>query len=186
LDGAETISLSKQSIENLIDLVEIKIGCLQVIDREDARSIVTALDGSCHREVKMTRIMSNWPIICAACIALLALAGAATPSAAANACIFDWAVPGTYGISGNFRGRTETVPARLTHDCRVAISLPGVFTGGPLRRQGRCLAFSFRIEGERQPFSAQWCGSYGVVPWQGRNVRATIVRRQDRTIIQSR
>jgi hypothetical protein len=39
LDGAETISLSKQSIENLIDLVEIKIGWLQVIDREDAREL---------------------------------------------------------------------------------------------------------------------------------------------------
>jgi hypothetical protein len=33
------MSLSKRSIENLIDLVEIKIGCLQVIDREDAREL---------------------------------------------------------------------------------------------------------------------------------------------------
>jgi hypothetical protein len=134
----------------------------------------------------MQRIMSNWPVIGAACVALLALAAAAAPSAAADACIFDWAVPGSYEISGSFRGRTETVPARLTNDCRVTISLPGVFTGGPLRRHGPCLAFSFRVEGERRPFSAQWCGSYGVVPWQGRNVRATIVRRPDRTIIQSR
>lgn len=134
----------------------------------------------------MQRIMSNWPIICAACVALLALVAAAVPAAAANACIFDWAVPGTYEISGDFRGRTETVSARLTHDCKVRISLPGVFTGGPLRRQGRCLAFSFRVEGERRAFTAQWCGSYGVVPWQGRNVRASIARRQERTIIQSR
>jgi hypothetical protein len=134
----------------------------------------------------MQRIMSNWPIISAACLALLALLAAAVPSSAANACIFDWAVPGTYEISGNFRGRTETVQARLTPDCRVTISLPGVFTGSRLKRQGRCLAFSFRVEGERHPFSAQWCGSYGVVPWQGRNVRANIVRRRDRTIIQSR
>jgi cell fate regulator YaaT (PSP1 superfamily) len=33
------MSLSKQSIENLLDLVEIKIGCLQIIDRDDAREL---------------------------------------------------------------------------------------------------------------------------------------------------
>ncbi|MPY71938.1 MAG: hypothetical protein GEU92_17875 [Alphaproteobacteria bacterium] len=33
------MNLSKQSIENLLDLVEIKIGCLQVIDRDDAREL---------------------------------------------------------------------------------------------------------------------------------------------------
>ena len=27
------MSLSKQSIENLLDLVEIKLGCMQVLDR---------------------------------------------------------------------------------------------------------------------------------------------------------
>jgi hypothetical protein len=30
-------SLSKRSIETLIDLVEIKLSCLDVFDREDAR-----------------------------------------------------------------------------------------------------------------------------------------------------
>ena len=30
-------SLSKRSIEALVDLVEIKLSCLDVIDREDAR-----------------------------------------------------------------------------------------------------------------------------------------------------
>ena len=29
--------LSKQSIDNLLDLVEIKLSCIQVLDREDAR-----------------------------------------------------------------------------------------------------------------------------------------------------
>lgn len=134
----------------------------------------------------MQRIMSNWATIGAACLPLLALVAGAVPAAGANACTFDWAVPGTYEISGNFRGRTETVQARLTPDCRVTISLPGVLTGSRLKRQGRCLAFSFRVEGERYPFSARWCGSYGVVPWQGREVRASIVRRRDRTTIQSR
>lgn len=33
------MSLSKQSITNLLDLVEIKISCLQVLDREDAREM---------------------------------------------------------------------------------------------------------------------------------------------------
>jgi len=31
--------LSKQSIENLLDLVEIKIGALQIVDREDQREL---------------------------------------------------------------------------------------------------------------------------------------------------
>ena len=33
------MALSKQSIENLLDLVEIKIGALQIVDREDQREL---------------------------------------------------------------------------------------------------------------------------------------------------
>ncbi len=33
------MTLSKQSIENLLDLVEIKLSCIEVIDREDAREL---------------------------------------------------------------------------------------------------------------------------------------------------
>lgn len=33
------MSLSKQSIENLLDLVEIKIGALQIVDRDDQREL---------------------------------------------------------------------------------------------------------------------------------------------------
>ena len=33
------MALSRQSIENLLDLVEIKIGALHVLDREDAREL---------------------------------------------------------------------------------------------------------------------------------------------------
>lgn len=33
------MALSRQCIENLLDLVEIKIGSLQVLDREDAREM---------------------------------------------------------------------------------------------------------------------------------------------------
>jgi hypothetical protein len=126
--------------------------------------------------------MSKRRIISAACLAplvLLALAPAAAP-AAAGSCTFDWAVPGPYDVAGNFRGRTETVTARLTNDCRVTIGLPGVFTGGPVKRAGSCLAFSFRVENVRQTFTARWCNDYGVVPWQGREVRAQIVPRHGR------
>lgn len=33
------MSLSKQSIENLLDLVEIKISALQIVDRDDQREL---------------------------------------------------------------------------------------------------------------------------------------------------
>lgn len=33
------MTLSKQSIESLLDLVEIKLSCIEVIDREDAREV---------------------------------------------------------------------------------------------------------------------------------------------------
>jgi len=125
--------------------------------------------------------MTTCKILCAAGLAVVWFATAAAPARAETACIFDWAVPGAYDISGNFRGQVETVVARLTNDCRVAISLPGIFTGGALKRDGRCLAFNFKVEGERATFRARWCGSYGVVPWQGRKVRATIVRHRGRS-----
>ena len=95
---------------------------------------------------------------------------------AARTCIFSWAVPGTYKVSGNFRGATETAAARLTNDCRVFFQVPGVFSGGPVRRSGSCLRFSFKVEGERRVFSARWCNTYGIVPWQGRNIRARVSR----------
>ena len=99
--------------------------------------------------------------------------------AEANACIHAWAVPGTYTISGAFRGPTESASARLTRDCRVFLQVPGVFSGGPLRRDGDCVRFGFRVEGQRQAFAAKWCNTYGIVPWNGVQVRAE-VRRQRR------
>jgi hypothetical protein len=33
------MTLSKRSIETLVDLVEIKLSCLQVFDRDDAREL---------------------------------------------------------------------------------------------------------------------------------------------------
>lgn len=117
--------------------------------------------------------------------AFLAL-GPVAPAAAARTCIFDWAVPGLYEVSGNFRGQSQTVMARLTSNCRVTIQLPGVFTGGVVRRSGSCLSFTFKVQDERQTFTARWCDSYGVVPWEGRDVQATIKRRQGRSNTGSR
>lgn len=97
-------------------------------------------------------------------------------SLAANRCIFNWAQPGTYKLSGNFRGTVEAATARLTHDCRVYFQVPGVFSGGAVRRSGRCLKFRFKVEGEAKIFSARWCNTYGVVPWQGQNIRAAVSR----------
>lgn len=95
---------------------------------------------------------------------------------AANRCIFNWAQPGTYKLSGDFRGTVETATARLTHDCRVFFQVPGVFSGGAVRRSGRCLKFRFKVEGEAKVFSAKWCNTFGVVPWQGRDVKAAVTR----------
>ena len=45
--------LSKQSIENLLDLVEIKIGALQIVDREDQRELKHL--ETCRSELLMMR-----------------------------------------------------------------------------------------------------------------------------------
>ncbi len=97
-------------------------------------------------------------------------------ASAAKRCTFSWALPGTYKLSGDFRGTVEVATARLTHDCRVYFQVPGVFSGGPVRRSGRCLKFRFKVNGETKIFSARWCNTYGVVPWKGRNVRAAVTR----------
>jgi hypothetical protein len=43
------MALSNQSIEALMELVEIKLGCVEIFDREDARE-VKALE-RCHNEL---------------------------------------------------------------------------------------------------------------------------------------
>lgn len=98
------------------------------------------------------------------------------PAHAAKSCGFGWAKPGKYRISGNFRGRVESTSARLTRDCRVSLQIPGVFTGGRVKRSGKCLRFALKVQGERKVFFAKWCNSYGLVPWKGRNIRAKIKR----------
>jgi hypothetical protein len=41
--------LSRQSVENLLDLVEIKLSCIQVLDREDQREQENL--ETCHDEL---------------------------------------------------------------------------------------------------------------------------------------
>lgn len=41
--------LSRRSLETLLDLVEVKLSCMQVLDREDAREL-DLLEG-CKREL---------------------------------------------------------------------------------------------------------------------------------------
>lgn len=93
---------------------------------------------------------------------------------AAKSCGFGWAKPGKYRVSGNFRGRFEATSARLTSDCRVSLQIPGVFTGGRVKKSGKCLRFALKVEGQRKVFFAKWCNTYGLVPWKGRNIRAEI------------
>ncbi len=94
--------------------------------------------------------------------------------AAAKACVHSWAIPGTYTISGNFRGKVEAAGARLTRDCRVTIRVPGVFSGTKVRKAGKCLRFSFKVDGIKKAFSAKWCNKVSYTPWNGRSIRAKV------------
>jgi hypothetical protein len=108
--------------------------------------------------------------------AIVVFAISASETQAARNCGYGWAVPGTYRITGDFRGTTESGTAKLTNDCRVILQIPGVFSGGSVRRSRGCLLFSFKVEGEARVFTARWCNTYGIVPWQGRNIRASVTR----------
>ena len=44
------MSISKRTLETLIDLVEIKLSCIEVYDREDARELANL--ERCHGELK--------------------------------------------------------------------------------------------------------------------------------------
>ena len=45
--------ISKRSVETLLDLVEIKLNCMQVLDREDAKEL--ALLEGCRRDLLALR-----------------------------------------------------------------------------------------------------------------------------------
>ncbi len=109
----------------------------------------------------------------------MAVAGSMTIAGSGTAhasCGQDWAKPGTYTISGNFRGKPETAGAELTRDCRIELKIPGVFTGGPVSRDGRCVRFTFKIDKERGLFKGRWCEETAVVDWKGKRVEANVRR----------
>ena len=94
--------------------------------------------------------------------------------AAAKSCGFAWAVPGTYTITGNFRGKIELAGARLTRDCRVTIKVPGVSSGTRVKKAGSCLRFRFKVDGIKKVFTAKWCNKVTYIPWNGKSVRAVV------------
>ncbi len=94
--------------------------------------------------------------------------------AAAKSCKHRWAVPGTYNITGSFRGTVETARARLTRNCRVTIQIPGIYSGAKVTRSGKCLRFRFKVEGVKKVFSARWCNKVGYIPWKGKRIRARV------------
>lgn len=113
----------------------------------------------------------------AACVVALAgtLMSAGADDASANIdCGHDWAVPGKYTISGSFRGKDESTNAFLSKDCRITLQVPGVFTGGKVKKRGECVEFAFKIEGNTKAFQARWCDDYGLVPWQGKTLRTAV------------
>ena len=48
-----TPMISKRSVDTLLDLVEIKLNCMQVLDREDAKEL--AMLESCRRDLLVLR-----------------------------------------------------------------------------------------------------------------------------------
>lgn len=112
-------------------------------------------------------------------IALAAGAGSGTFSGTARAaamCGHAWAEPGLYKITGNFRGSPESAGAELTRDCRIELKIPGVFTGGPVKADGKCIRFTFKISNEDGLFKGRWCDRTATVDWKGRNVEASITK----------
>ncbi len=49
ITGDGTMALSGRSLEALMDLVEIKLDCVEIFDREDAREV--KLQEYCHEEL---------------------------------------------------------------------------------------------------------------------------------------
>lgn len=95
-------------------------------------------------------------------------------TAMAADCGQSWAKPGRYKISGSFRGKSESTNAFLGKDCRIVLQVPGVFTGGKVKKNGKCLEFSFKVEKETEVFRAKWCDDYGLIPWKDKVIRAAV------------
>ena len=109
-------------------------------------------------------------------VAIVTTVGSMAPALSAAPCIHSWAKPGKYTIQGKLNQRTQRTTAHLSNNCRVSFNLPGVFTGGPVKKAGACLRFTFKVQKQPQVFVARWCNSYAVVPWKGRDVRISVQR----------
>jgi hypothetical protein len=96
------------------------------------------------------------------------------PAQANAGCGQGWAKPGTYMITGNFRGTEESAGAELTRDCRIQLKIPGVYTGGPVSKDGKCVRFTFKVDKENGLFKGRWCNDTATVDWKGKNVQARI------------
>jgi hypothetical protein len=113
-------------------------------------------------------------IVAIAFVGVLGLAGLAGGADAQPSCGPEWALPGEYYVSGNFRGRNESTVIRLSSSCRVHFQVPGVFSGGPVQASGECVRFSFKVRGEKRPLEARWCDDVGTVPWNGREIQVKV------------
>ena len=58
LEMGEVMALSTKSVEDLIDLVEIKLSCIEIFDNQDART-VKSLE-QCRRE--LYELMGRLPV----------------------------------------------------------------------------------------------------------------------------
>lgn len=112
-------------------------------------------------------------IMAGVAVAAMNFSGTANVAHAAS-CGAVWAEPGTYKITGNFRGQSESAGAELTRDCRINLKIPGVYTGGRVKRAGKCLRFTFKIDKEKKLFKGRWCDGFAVVDWKGKDVRAKV------------
>ena len=107
-------------------------------------------------------------------IAMTAAGVHAQTAGAVETCGYSWAVPGQYTVVGDFRGRVERTRTRLSSNCRIHFTVPGVFSGGPVQKAGGCLNFTFKVRNEPEAFSARWCDGYADIPWNGRVIRASV------------
>jgi hypothetical protein len=119
-------------------------------------------------------LMSFGKLFIVAGLAATGLSFIATSPVHASACGANWAKTGIYKVTGNFRGKTESAGAELTRDCRINLKIPGVYTGGRVKKAGSCLRFTFKIDKERRLYKGRWCDGYAVVDWKGKDVRARV------------
>jgi hypothetical protein len=107
--------------------------------------------------------------------------GSMGPVQAETKCIHSWAEPGRYRIISNFEGQKQSMIANLSSGCRVTFTLPGVSTGGPVTKAGKCLNFSFRVHRVKKIFVALWCENYAIIPLQGQKIRVGVSRSVERS-----